>query len=118
MAVDSGFAAVLRSDALYLGLATASGPAWAGRGVEVKGITPFATRAAAEPEAYRLADFLYGPTVRDQVVVAGQRRDLVGRARRVRIQTGDLGYGEPLPVFVIGAEERETDTVLTVLRRL
>ena len=118
MAVDPGFAAVLRSDALYLGVATVSASAWGGRGVEVKAISPFAERAAAEAEAYRTADFLAGPSVRDQVIVPGQRRDLVGRALRVRIAAGDLGYGQPVPVFVIGAEERDSDTALTVLRRL
>ncbi len=118
MAVDPGFAGVLRADAQYVGLATPSAAAWGGKGVEMKAISSFASRQAAENEAYRTAAFLAGPTVRDQVVVSGQRRDLVGRALRIRIAAGDLGYVEPVPVFVIGVEERESDTVLTVLRRL
>lgn len=118
MSVDQTLAAVLKSDASYVGRETLSFAAWSARGVEVKAIGPFATQAAAEEEAARAAAFLGGPTVRDQVIVPGQRRDLVGSAIRVRLASGDLGYGVPMPVFVIAAEERDVDTALSVLRRL
>lgn len=118
MAVDQNLAAILKAEASYIGVDTASSFAWSPRGVESKGVSPFAAADAAEQEAGRCSAFLAGPLAKDKVAVPGQRCDLVGKASRVRVASGVLGYGEPVPVFVIGAEERDSDTLLTVLRRL
>ena len=115
-AVDPAYGQWLKSDALYLRARSATAAAWGDRGASTTAMSPFALRADAAAEADRQLAFLAGPLVRDRVLVAGARRDLVGRVIEV---VGDrLGYQQARRVFVIGAEEGVAETVLTIVRSL
>ncbi|UIJ46893.1 hypothetical protein LZK98_08115 [Sphingomonas cannabina] len=106
--VDPAAALAFKSEALYLRQPTDSVVAWGDRGVEVKFISPLATRAGAVAETQRMAAFFGMPIVRETVVVAGKRRDLQGKTRIIG----------GIVSIVIGAKENGSDTTLTVLRRL
>lgn len=108
-AVDQSLRAALKAEALYVRVP--ANPATRGR--EVKVISPFASRSAAEAEAARIAQLLSGPLVKDRVLVPGQRQDLVGRC--VSLQGGPAAGAV---VRVIGCEPEGPDTALTVLRKL
>lgn len=114
-AVDPAYAIGLKNEALYL-RALSPASSWGARGVSSKAISPLAQRNACEVEAVRQAAFLGGPTVRDRAVVPGARRDLIGRT--ITLRFAGLGYSGGVACFVIGADEGESETVLTVLRRL
>ena len=76
-----------------------------------------ATIAGGQAEAARQLAFQTGPKVRDTAIVAGRRRDLIGKV--ITGQIGKLGYDDGVPAFVIGAaEQTDGTTVLTILRRL
>lgn len=115
MGVDSSSAAYLKKAALYAS-ASPAGLAWPGA-VASEAISPLAAEAAAAEEAARQAEVLGGPNVRDRVVVAGARRDLVGRWIRA---AGDrLGYQAAPVALVVKAEEQDGGTtVLTLVRRI
>lgn len=114
-AVDPGYAISLKNEALYL-RAPSPSSGWGARGVSSKATSPLALRADCEVEALRQAGFLAGPNVRDRAVVPGARRDLIGRV--VTLRFDGLGYATGVQCFVIGADEGETDTVLSVIRKL
>jgi len=114
-AIDPGYAAWLKAEAVTLTGATADAARWGGRGVTAGApIAPFATPAGGAAELARRQAFFGQPLVRDRLVVPGERRDLIGRCVRTG---GAAGRGDL--VFVIGVAERDdATTVLTVLRRL
>lgn len=113
-AVDPSYAQWLRADALYLRAVPAGAGRWGERGASTKALSPFALEGDAAAECTRQAALLAGPLVRDRVRVSGARRDLIGRAIRV---AGDrLGYDAQPIGFVIGADEQDSETILTVIR--
>lgn len=116
MTIDSGYAAYLRADALYVDVADAQAALWP-NGRKLTAISPFATRDAALAEGARRAAFLGGAKVQDKVVVPGRRRDLLGRVVALTGQRG--GYSaEPVAALVIGYQEQAETTTLFVIRRL
>lgn len=114
-AVDLSQAIALKSPALYARAATTAA-AWVAQTNERKAISPYALHAAASAEAVRQAAFYGGPMVRDKAIVPGRRRYLIGRA--FTLTHARLGYAAGKVCYVIGAQEREADTVLTIVRRL
>ncbi|HEU4958958.1 MAG TPA: hypothetical protein VFT56_01005 [Sphingomonas sp.] len=116
MSVEQDYAAYLKADALYVTAAAPDAGRWpAGKQIEVT--SSMATVAGGQAEAVRQATFQGGPKVRDQAVVVGRRRDLIGRV--ITGVAAALGYDAGVPVFVLGAAEQpDNTTTLTVLRRL
>lgn len=114
-AIDPGYAIALKNDALYLRAPTSSA-AWAAQSNEKKSISPLASHDDAAAEALRQAEFMGGPMVRDRAIVKGARADLIGRP--ILLGAPGLGYEAGAACFVIGAQEGDSETTLTVVRRL
>ena len=115
--VDSGYALWLRSPALYANAAAVLPAGLQASAIDSEIISPLATKAAAEAEAARQIAVLGGVLVEDRHVVAGARRDLIGKC--ITLQGDQLGYDAGVAVFVIDADEQEDNlTALHVLRRL
>jgi len=116
-AVDPSYAQALKSDALYLRERITAPVDWGDRGITSKGLSPYALHDDAAAECDRQATFLCGsPLVRDRALVPGRRCDLVGKV--ITIKIARLGYDAGIAVFVLGAEESDSETTLTVLRKL
>ena len=114
--VDSGLAAWLKAPALYIAAAPAGAGTWPAIAGTAEIMTPIALGADAQAEAQRQADLFGKPLMRDQVVVHGLQRDLVGQC--VTIVADRLGYaGAGKAVFVIEVEE-QADMVASVLHVL
>lgn len=117
--VDPGYASWLKSDARYVGATIAgAAAAWGDKALDSRIVSPLAYKADAQAEATKQAQFLAGPIARDNVLVKGLRRDLLGQLVTL---TGDrLGYEAGAAVFVIGVKENDgvRTTLLTVLKRL
>lgn len=121
MAIDQGYAAWLKSTALYSSAVNGEVAArWAASavGVQSEVLSPLAFKADAVAEAQKQADLMGGPNAIDVIIVPGRQRGVRGRA--VQIKNDRLGYeGDGQTVFVIGAVENENGTTtLTVIRRL
>lgn len=118
--VEGGLAAWLKSTSLR-SIATDNPAAarWGARGKTSTALSPIAFKADADAVAAdQLAFFGGASIVVDRHLVAGARRDLIGRPTRL---TGNqLGYDAiGQHVFVIGVDEQpDGTTYLTVLRRL
>lgn len=121
--VDPGYAAWLKSDALYVSAADTDIIArWGDKAVDTKLITGIASASDAVEEAVRQLRLLGGPLARDEHVVDGLRHDLIGK--RIRLRTyalQSMGYGEAgaLALVIKAVESDSSDTTtLTVIRRL
>jgi hypothetical protein len=91
--------------------------AWGDLATDSEASSPLALRADAAAEAARQLAFLGLPLAVETVDVVGERSALVGEA--VRIEADVPEYAVAVPVFVIGADEREGGvTTLTVLRKV
>jgi hypothetical protein len=108
----------LRNVALFTAAASPSGVAWNERAIESEIISPLKLKADADAEATRQAAFLAGPLVEDVVLVTGARRDLM--LKPVTLTGDQLGLDAVggVPAFVIGFQELEGETSLTVVRSL
>lgn len=116
--IDAGFAAWLKSTALY----TTSAPSgvaetFGSKAVSSEIVSAIAFAPDAVEEAARQAAFLGYPLARDEHVVVGRLASLVGRVVPIR---GDrLGYDAAPLCFVLEASEQDDGTTrLTVLKRL
>jgi hypothetical protein len=117
--VEPGYAAWLKTNARYVGATVAgAAQAWGDTAIDSRVVSPLVDRNAAQAEAVAQAQFLAGPIARDKIVVAGLRKDLIGRL--ITISGDRLGYENGSVAFVIGAAESERvrTTTLTVLKRL
>lgn len=114
--VDLGFANWLKEGALWTSVPSPNAAAWIGRGVETEIVTPFSGKASTVAEITRQVGLLAGPTVRDNVVVPGARKDLL--ARTVTIRGDRLGYtAAGVACVVLGVVEQDNGTtILNVLR--
>lgn len=118
--VDPGFANWLRAGALYVAAASPNAAAWAGKGIETEIVSPYATRPGGLAEATKEAAFLAGPLVRDTVVIAGARKDLIAQPVTLTMVLARLGYtAGGVAAFVLGAQEQDNGTtILNVVRSL
>lgn len=114
--VDSATVLYLKSTALFTKATAASAATWGDRAVDSEIISPLATNAAAATEAARQIALLEGPLVEDSVRVMGQRRDLMGKV--ITAQGDPLDYAAGVPAFVIGYQEDEGTTILSIIRKL
>lgn len=114
--VDSGTALYLKSEALYSKATAGSAGTWGDRAVDSEIISPLATVAGANAEAARQIAVLEGPLVEDQVLVPGRRKDLIGKV--INLQGETLDYVGGKLAFVLGFEEGDATTLLSVIRKL
>ena len=114
--VTPGYGAYLKAAARFASATIAGAGMWGDQGQTSSVISPLANQADAQAEAVRQAQFLAGPLVVDNAVVPGRRADLVGTS--IYLQGDRYGYEAAPEVFVIGADEGNTTTTLTVLKRL
>lgn len=115
--VDPGFADWLRARARFVSIddAVVAG-AWGLDAVESEIVSPLTELADAQAEGARQMAFLGKAAAIDTHIVPGLRADLFGRT--ITLTIDKLGYLAGVACFVIGAEEGDGVTALTVVRRL
>jgi hypothetical protein len=118
MTIDQGYAAWLKSAALYTSSSDPEIAArWGASGLTVDSevLSPLAFKADADTEAARQAAFMGGPLVIDEVLALGRLRKLRGQTISVKIDK--LGYANGVSAFVVGVTENENGTsTLSVVR--
>jgi hypothetical protein len=113
---NPGTVQFLKSPALFTKATAASAGTWTDRAVDSEIISPLALKAAADTEAARQIAFLEGPLVEDAILVPGKRKDLFGK---VITAAGDpLDYSAGVIAFVIGFQESDSTTLLSIIRKL
>lgn len=108
----------LKSDGLRQKVEAAGLVAWGDVAVTSESRCPFDGSVNALDEGARQMAFLGGPRVIERLAVPGRRVDLIGQP--VTLQADAVGYRDGAAVFVIDANEQESEgsTVLKVVRGL
>lgn len=114
--VESATVLYLKSPGLFTKATAANAATWGDRAVDSEIISPLANKSAADLEASKQIALLSGPLVEDSIRVMGQRRDLMGKV--ITAKGSPLDYSAGVLAFVIGYQEQEGTTVLSIIRKL